>query len=74
MSIYLTIVLGLLIILITNKIIISTVFKVTAFLQTMFEFAWFIEMLIIIINIVCSFVLSYTIIEILNKYFKIIGY
>lgn len=74
MSIYLTIILGLLIILITNKIIISTVFKLTAFLQTMFEFAWFIEMLIIITNIVCSFALSYTIIEILNKYFKIIGY
>lgn len=74
MSIYLTIILGLLIILITNKIIISTVFKLTAFLQTMFEFAWLIEMLIIITNIVCSFALSYTIIEILNKYFKIIGY
>lgn len=74
MSIYLTIILGLLIILITNKIIISTVFKLTAFLQTMFEFAWLIEMLIIIINIACSFVLSYTIMENLNEYFKITRY
>lgn len=74
MSIYLTIILGLLIFFVTNKIIQLTVFKFTDFLQTIFRFTWILDMIIVLVNIICSFMLSYEIIDILNEYFKIIGY
>ena len=74
MSIYLTIILGLLLFFVTNKIIQLTVFKFTDFLQTIFRFTWILDMIIVLVNIICSFMLSYEIIDILNEYFKIIGY
>lgn len=74
MSIYLTIILGLLVFFVTNKIIQLTVFKFTDFLQTIFRFTWILDMIIVLVNIICSFMLSYEIIDILNEYFKIIGY
>ena len=74
MSIYLTIILGLIVFFVTNKIIQLTVFKFTDFLQTIFRFTWILDMIIVLVNIICSFMLSYEIIDILNEYFKIIGY
>lgn len=74
MSIYLTIILGLLVFFVTNKITQLTVFKFTDFLQTIFRFTWILDMIIVLVNIICSFMLSYEIIGILNEYFKIIGY
>ena len=61
MSIYLTIILGLLIFYIIDKICSLTIFKFIDSFYNIFKYTWIINMVLTLINVVNSFILSYII-------------